>query len=107
MGINARAWFVDDAVALFADDYVPGLGELHRFPSWDFRSILDYLNEDEGFVISSRDLPDRSIEEVRLEGWGAAYLRAGVQTGRTGQLVVGTDTSPPRDNLRFILMRTR
>ena len=59
MGINARAWFVDDAVALFADDYVPGLGELHRFPSWDFRSILDYLNEDEGFVISSRDLPDR------------------------------------------------
>lgn len=107
MGINARAWFVDDAVALFADDYVPGLGELHRFPSWDFRSILDYLNEDEGFVISSRDLPDRSIEEVRLEGWGAAYLRAGVQTGRTGQLVVGTETAPPRDNLRFVLMRTR
>lgn len=106
MGINAGAWFVDDAVALFADDYVPGLTEPHRFPSWDFRSILDYLNDD-GFVINTRALTDRTSEEVRLEGWGAAYLRAAVRTGQTGQLVVGTEAAPPRDNLRFVLMRTR
>lgn len=107
LGINAGAWFVDDAVALFADDYVTGLPEVHRFPSWNIRSILDYLNQEDGFVISSRTLSDQAVEEVRMEGWGAAYFQAGVRTGQVGQLVVGTDTAPPRDHLRFVLLRTR
>lgn len=106
LGADPADWFVDDAVALYADDAVVGLPARFRHPSWDFRSILGWINDD-GYVVESRTLGDGQVLSVNLVGWGTGYVRFGVGPGRVGSVRVGTPEAPPPANVRMVLLRTR
>ena len=103
--MDAADWFADAAISLFTDDHVPGIGDVHQQPSWNFRTLFDWINGD-GFVLRNRPLRNEELS-VHLQGWGTAYLRTAVGTGRTGNIRVGSAEAPPSASLELALVRTR
>src|SRR5690606_16241298 len=81
--VDASEWFGDEAVSVFADDWVTSVDGIYTQPSWNFRALLEWINTD-GFVILSRTVTDGSSLNLRLQSWGAAYLRTAVANGRVG-----------------------
>ena len=106
-GMEPTDWFVDDVVAVYADNAVQGLAPRHRHPSWNFRSLLGFLNGAEGFVVEHRTLADGQVLSVGLEDWGAGYVRMRVGPGQVGSVRVGTAETPPPANVRTVILRTQ
>ena len=105
-GIDAREWFVDEAVSVYADDWASGIAERYRQPSWDFRALFDWISDD-GFAILDHELDDGDSLTLRLQGWGTGYLRTAVAAGTVGGVRIGTQAAPAPASLRVVLMRTR
>lgn len=105
-GADPRMWFVDDVTGLYADDAVSGAAAVHRHPSWNFRSLFDWINDD-GFGLRTRELRDGESASLRLQAWGTAYFRTAVSAARIASVRVGSAEAPPPASLRLVLMRTR
>jgi hypothetical protein len=101
-----RRWLADWAVAIYADDRVPGLAPEHRLQSWSHPSIFAGL-QIETYPIRTRPLTPAQPIDLMLRAGGAVYARFAVAAPGTARVVVSSGTGPLPAELRLTLLRTR
>jgi hypothetical protein len=85
-GANLSSIFNDWAVANIADD-VPGASSAEwQHPSWNFRSVFDYIPSIKQYPLSTVTVGDNSPLAVTLKGGGAAYVRFTIAANQTGSV---------------------
>jgi hypothetical protein len=94
-------------VSNFADDLVPGLASVHRQPSWNFRSLLPALTDDESFPLTVSRLQPGVLTPVSVRGGSAAFLRVEVPAGQRGALTTRSGGNAPPETVRALLVRIR
>jgi hypothetical protein len=105
LGAPTLDWMRDWAVALYADDHVPGIDRRHTQPSWNFRDL--YGATQQGFPLPVASLPDGTARQTTLVPGGATHLAFGV--GDAGRVVIHVEAdggTPPR-TLRGTFLRIR
>src|SRR5690606_29318702 len=99
----------DWSVSVFTDNYVLGLPDRYRQPSWDFRSLLPAINVFGGkFPLSYRTFNADRAENVPLRGGGTAFVRVPVDAASRALLETtkhGGGTPP--DGLLMTVLRIR
>jgi hypothetical protein len=85
-GSGLMSIFSDWAVANIADD-VPGAssGEWQH-PSWNFRSVFDFIPSIKQYPLATVTVGDASPLAVTLNGGGAAYVRFTVAANQVGSV---------------------
>jgi len=88
-GSPISAKFRDWAVATIADD-VPGSSSSQwQDPSWNYRSLFDYLtraNQPPAYPLSTVSVGDGVPQAVTLNGGGAAYVRFTIPANQVGSV---------------------
>jgi hypothetical protein len=79
-GPDLASWVRDWGVANYADDFVPALPALATNPSWDFRSTVAFLNQ-ENFPLATQQIDSVTITPVTIADGASGYLRFGVKPG--------------------------
>jgi len=90
-----------------ADDLVPGLPGVYRQPSWNFRSLLPALRDDESFPLRAEWLEPGVPASVTVRGGSSAFLRFEVPPGQMGSLTVRAGGSSPPETARVSVVRRR
>jgi hypothetical protein len=100
-------WFTDWSVALYADDWVPGVEARFRDASWNHRSFFAAINasEDPTYPLRIRNAEHGTVLAVNLMGGGAAYFRFRLEGGSTGLVELTTAGGNPPAGLRATLLR--
>ncbi len=95
LGTEPLPWLRDWTVSMYADDVVPLLQSRFVQPSWNFRSILPVLFDDE-FPLSTRALQSNTPVQVGVRSGSAAYFRFGVDAGvqASVRVAAGGDAAP-------------
>lgn len=77
--INAKPvdWFQDWSVSVYTDDAVPVEARFTQ-PSWNFRSIMAAVTDNNNYPLRVRTLANGSPTALTLQGGGSAFLRFGV-----------------------------
>jgi hypothetical protein len=88
-GAGLPAIFRDWAIANLTDD-VPGVASEWQHPSWNFRSIFDFIPSIKQYPLSTLTVGDGSPLTVTLKGGSAAYVRFTIASGQTGSVTWGT-----------------
>jgi hypothetical protein len=94
-------------VSIFADDLVPDLSSAHRQPSWNFRSLLPALREEEDFPLTAGRLDPGVPASASVRGGSAAFLRFGVPAGRRATLTTRSEGGTPPETVLGSLVRVR
>jgi hypothetical protein len=94
-------------VSNFADDLVPGLSPFDRQPSWNFRSLLPALMEDESFPLSAQVLEPGQVRSLSIRGGSAGFIRFSVPAGERGTVGTLSGGSSPPATVRATLVRLR
>nr|MCU0635285.1 hypothetical protein [Gemmatimonadaceae bacterium] len=103
----------DWSVAQLADDVAPGLPVEYSFPSWNFRSVLGGLRQNNGqplfpsYPLPVRVLTSGAALDFSLQGGGAAFHRFGVPASRTGLVTVQTNGGAMPSTARVAVVRLR
>ena len=85
-GAGLTSMFSDWAVANIADD-VPGSSSAEwQHPSWNFRSVFDYIPSIKHYPLSTVTVGDAAPLAVTLNGGGAAYVRFTVAANQVGSV---------------------
>jgi hypothetical protein len=109
LGTDPRPWFRDWAVAMYADDAVPGVAAQHRQPSWNFRSIygpggLSYGGGAAVYPLGKRDAANGVAQAFTVAGGGGAgYVRMGV----AASAFAGLSNTVPGPGLAVVVIRTK
>jgi Big-like domain-containing protein len=82
-GPDLQQWIRDWATANYADDLVEGIESQDTHPSWNFRSILSGMNENQ-FGLPTVTLETASVTGLSIRDGSAGYLRFGVSAGGIG-----------------------
>lgn len=98
-------WMRDWTVAVYADDFVPGVAERFTLPSWDLRSVYA------GTTVGSYPLEVLQLSDdprsVELIPGGTVYTRFGVDAGEQAVVHVNAGGVPLPASLRGSLIRVR
>lgn len=97
-GNGLPAIFRDWAIANLADD-VPSVASEWQHPSWNFRSVFDFIPSIKQYPLSTLTVGDGSPLTVTLKGGSAAYVRFTIAAGQTGSVKWGTLPSNVAMNL--------
>lgn len=99
-----RTWTVSG----WADDRVPGVPGFLIQPSWNFRSVLPALSQDqETFPLVARTLGPDGTLDVAIRGGTSAYVRVGVPAGEEAVVTTtASDGGPPPPDLELSVLRT-
>jgi hypothetical protein len=101
-----RRWIADWAVAIYADDRVPGLAPEHRLRSWSHPSIFAGLQIDP-YPIRTRPLTPAQPVDLSLRSGGALYARFSVTAPGTARILISSGNGPLPASTRVTLLRTR
>jgi hypothetical protein len=88
-GSSLPTMFRDWAIANIADD-VPNVANEWQHPSWNFRSVFDFIPSIKVYPLSTVTVGDGSPLAVSLNGGSAAYVRFAVSAGQVGSVSWGT-----------------
>jgi hypothetical protein len=105
LGGVAFDWMRDWSVALYADDFVPGLAARHTQPSWNLRSIYETINEP--YPLAPPVLTTGATRAVTLQPGGVGFLGFGVGEGDRATLHVESDGATPPRTLWGSFLRIR
>jgi hypothetical protein len=105
LGVSSLVWMHDWALALYADDHVPGVDPRHTLPSWDFRDI--HASRGQGYPLSPIALREGSHHRENLQPGGAALLGFGIEPGGRAVIHVEADGATPPRSLRGSFLRIR
>jgi Big-like domain-containing protein len=95
----------DWAIAQFADDAGLSLPANYSHPSWNFRSVLPAINNN-NFPLLTRALLSAPLN-ITLNGGGAAYLRFGAAAKAPATVAATSAGQPVPAGVEFILIRTQ
>jgi hypothetical protein len=98
-----QAW----TVSVYVDDAVPGIAARYQQPSWNFRSVMPGLIQQQRFPLAVQSVPSDGTQQVTLRAGGAAYLRFGVGAGAGATIQIRSGGQAPPERLRLSLVRTR
>ncbi|MBA4157545.1 MAG: hypothetical protein H0X65_08725 [Gemmatimonadetes bacterium] len=98
-----RRWDVSN----FADGLVPNLEPIYRQPSWNFRSVLPALTQDDVFPLTAERLGPTGSVSVAVRGGSAAFIRFGVPAGQRAMLTTLAGGGTPPETIRGTLVRIR
>lgn len=101
-----RRWLADWAVAIYADDRVPGLAPEHRLQSWSHPSLFAGIQVT-AYPVRTRALTPAQPIDLSLRSGGAVYARFSVAAPGTARIVVSSGSGPLPASLRLTLLRTR
>jgi hypothetical protein len=85
-GTGLTSIFNDWAVSNIADDDPPDSPAEWQQPSWNFRSVFDYIPSIKQYPLSTVTVGDNSPLAVTLKGGGAAYVRFTIAANQTGSV---------------------
>jgi uncharacterized protein YjdB len=96
----------DWTVAQFVDDI--GLNPLAKYtnPSWNFRSVMPAVNNQQ-FPLATSQLIDGTPLSLSLVGGGAAYVRFGIASNVVAAIAASASGQPLSSNIDFVLVRTQ
>lgn len=94
-------------VSNYADDLVSNLSASHRQPSWNFRSLLPALDEDEAFPFVAERLGPGGSVSASVRSGSALYLVVGVPAGATATVTTRVGGGPPPETARVSAVRSR
>ena len=98
-----QAW----TVSVFTDDFISTANALHQQPSWNFRSIIPALYQNQRFPLKVLGLrPDTNLQ-LRLRGGGSAFVRLNGAAGRQALISTTSGGRTPPDRLRISIVRLR
>jgi hypothetical protein len=95
------------SIANVADDLVPGLSGVHRHPSWNFRSLLPALRQDETFPLTVERMEPGVPFSVSVHSGSAGFVRLGVPAGQRATLTTTAAGGAPPASVRVSLVRFR
>ncbi len=101
--VPMRRWDVSN----YADDLVRNLDPLYRQPSWNFRTLLPALTEDDSFPLTAERLGPQGQVAAGIRGGSAAFIRFGVPPGQRATLTTEAGGEPPPETVRGTLIRIR
>jgi hypothetical protein len=112
LGEDPSTWVQDWTVALFADDFVPGLETRFQLRSWNHRSIVPAARAlighfNTSYPLSPMMLNAANTQTVRLHSGGAAYFRFAVPAEQQGAVRLTSGGLQAPSKLRVAVMRTR
>lgn len=88
-GPSLPTMFRDWAIASISDD-VPNVNAEWQHPSWNFRSIWDFIPSSRFYPLATVTVGDGSPLTVTLKGGSAAFVRFTVPNGQVGSVSWGT-----------------
>ena len=91
-GSDLTAMFRDWAIASIADD-VPGVAAEWQHPSWNFRSLFDFISTAKQYPLATVTVADGSPLALSLNGGSTAYVRFTIAAGQVGSLTWSPSTS--------------
>jgi hypothetical protein len=94
--------FRDWAIANLTDD-VPGVSSEFQHPSWNFRSVFDFIPSIKVYPLATSTVGDGSPLTLSLSGGNTGYIRFVVGAGQTGSVTWGALPS----NIAMSLVRLR
>jgi len=106
LGNDLSSWIRDWATANYADDFVSGIQAVDTDPSWNFRSVIAMMNENQ-FPLVTQKLDTVSITTVGISDGAAAYLRFGVGPGAIGGGRVTSRGAPVPSGFSLSILRTK
>lgn len=87
-GASLTSMFRDWAIANIADD-IANVDPEWQHPSWNFRSVFDFIPSIKYYPLSTSTVGDGSPLAVSLKGGSAAYVRFIVPAGQVGSVSWG------------------
>ena len=105
-GPDLASWVRDWGVANYADDFVPALPALATNPSWDFRSTVAFLNQ-ENFPLATQQIDSVTITPVTIADGASGYLRFGVKPGGIGGGRITSRGAPVPSGFSLSILRTK
>jgi hypothetical protein len=99
-GSGLPTMFRDWAIANLTDD-VPGVSSEFQHPSWNFRSVFDFIPSIRVYPLATSTVSDASPLSLTLKGGNTGYVRFVIGAGQTGSVKWGT--LPP--NVTMTLVR--
>lgn len=105
LGVDPRVWARDWNVANYADDAVTGIAPQYRHPSWNFRSIYEFVTNNNRYPLATRSFTG-AAQTVSLRAAGASYLRTAVPAG-TGAVQVTSGGAAPPASVSLSIVRTK
>jgi hypothetical protein len=101
-GSGITTMFRDWAIANLTDD-VPGVSSEFQHPSWNFRSVFDFIPSIKVYPLATSTIGSGSPLALSLKGGNTAYVRFTVAAGQTGSVTWGTLPS----NVAMTLVRLK
>jgi hypothetical protein len=101
-GTGLSTMFRDWAIANLTDD-VPGVSSEFQHPSWNFRSVFDFIPSIKVYPLATSTVGDGSPLTLSLSGGNTGYIRFVVGAGQTGSVTWGALPS----NIAMSLVRLR
>jgi hypothetical protein len=92
--------------SVYADDFVSGIPDQFRQPSWNFRRIYSSVFR-VAYPLKVHTLEDAGAIEVHLRGGGAAFIEVNPARGRAGVVSTTAAGIAPPQNLRVTALRVR
>lgn len=86
-----QAW----TASVFSDDWLIGLPDFLKQPSWNFRSILPVFSDD-GFPLDVQVIDGNGSARATLRGGGSAFIRVRVGEARQAEVRINATGSPGR-----------
>jgi hypothetical protein len=103
---NLRRWLADWAVAIYADDRVPGLAPQHRLQSWSHPTIFEGLQVT-SYPARTRFLSPTQPIDLTMRAGGILFARFTVPGPDPARILVSSGAGPLPDYLALTLLRTR
>lgn len=88
-GTGLPTMFRDWAIANLTDD-VPGVSSEFQHPSWNFRSVFDFIPSIKVYPLNTATVGDGSPLGLSLKAGNTAYIRFSIGAGQTGSVKWGT-----------------
>ncbi|GGR39313.1 hypothetical protein [Deinococcus ruber] len=105
IGVDPYSWAQDWSVANYADDIGVNPLAIYTHPSWNYRSLFGALG---GFPLLARPLTAGTPLNLTYQrGGSTSYLRMGVISGQTAQLLLYPTVNGSSDAVSVKVVRTK
>jgi Big-like domain-containing protein len=105
-GADLQLWIRDWATANYADDLVPDIESQDTDPSWNFRSVISGMNENQ-FGLPTVKLDPANVTGISIRDGSAGYLRFGVPAGGVGGGRVASRAGDMPASVSLSIIRTK